>query len=127
MGRNEVNDLFLYFVNKYGKTDTDTFKKAQLNFIRSMAAYSVACYILQIKDRHNGNIMIDAEGHIVHIGKSKTNICQMHLRSEHETDRIFRFRISLRYRTRRNQIRTQQFQVKPRDGSRHGRPRFRRL
>ena len=25
------------------------------------------CYILQVKDRHNQNILIDAHGHIVHI------------------------------------------------------------
>ncbi|KAK7038059.1 hypothetical protein R3P38DRAFT_3311292 [Favolaschia claudopus] len=67
MGRAKVNDLLDFFVAKYGGQDTVTFQQARLNFIQSMAAYSVACYILQIKDRHNGNIMIDGEGHIVHI------------------------------------------------------------
>ncbi|KAJ7286212.1 hypothetical protein C8J57DRAFT_1496884 [Mycena rebaudengoi] len=67
MGRAKVNDLLDFFVAKYGGQDTIAFQRARLNFIQSMAAYSVACYILQIKDRHNGNIMIDGEGHIVHI------------------------------------------------------------
>ena len=70
MGRAKINDLVSYFIDKYGGVDTVPFQKARMSFIQSMAAYSVACYILQIKDRHNGNIMIDGEGHIVHIGKS---------------------------------------------------------
>lgn len=67
MGRAKVNDLLSFFVDKYGGVDTVPFQQARMAFIQSMAAYSVACYILQIKDRHNGNIMIDGEGHIVHI------------------------------------------------------------
>ncbi|KAJ8463246.1 hypothetical protein ONZ51_g10373 [Trametes cubensis] len=71
MGRAKVNDLLDFFVAKYGGEDTIEFQKARLNFIQSMAAYSVVCYILQVKDRHNGNIMIDGEGHIVHIGERR--------------------------------------------------------
>ncbi|KAL7418401.1 Phosphatidylinositol 4-kinase stt4 [Cryptotrichosporon argae] len=67
IGREITNDLFAFFTGKFGATDTPGFARARTNFVQSMAAYSVACYILQIKDRHNGNIMIDGEGHIVHI------------------------------------------------------------
>jgi phosphatidylinositol 4-kinase len=69
MGRAKINDLTAFFVSKYGSFDTIPFQHARMNFIQSMAAYSLACYILQIKDRHNGNIMIDAAGHIIHIGQ----------------------------------------------------------
>jgi phosphatidylinositol 4-kinase len=44
-----------------------TFEQAQDNFLRSLVGYSVVCYILQIKDRHNANILMDREGHIMHI------------------------------------------------------------
>lgn len=61
--------LLDYFVVKHGKGQVKSkrFKRAQKNFCNSLAGYSLVQYVLQVKDRHNGNIMIDSEGHIVHI------------------------------------------------------------
>ncbi|WFD02688.1 1-phosphatidylinositol 4-kinase [Malassezia obtusa] len=67
MGRQKINDLVDFFHTRFGAADTVSFQRARLNFIQSMAAYSVVCHILQIRDRHNGNIMIDGQGHLVHI------------------------------------------------------------
>lgn len=67
LGREAVNGLFDYFISKYGAESSIRFQEARNNFVKSMAAYSVISYLLQFKDRHNGNIMIDDAGHILHI------------------------------------------------------------
>ncbi|KAL1665867.1 kinase-like domain-containing protein [Schizophyllum commune] len=59
--------LFDHFRVMYGDPSSAKFARAQKNFAKSLAGYSLVTYFLQIKDRHNGNILIDREGHVVHI------------------------------------------------------------
>lgn len=69
-GENSKRRIFTlkdYFEKIFGGAQSSTYKRAQENFARSLASYSIICYVLQIKDRHNGNIMLDNEGHIIHI------------------------------------------------------------
>lgn len=37
------------------------------NFMKTLVGYSLITYLLQVKDRHNGNIMIRKDGSIIHI------------------------------------------------------------
>jgi phosphatidylinositol 4-kinase len=60
-------DLCRFFMHRFGAPGSKNYRRAQMNFVESMAAYAIVCYLLQVKDRHNGNILLDAEGHIVHI------------------------------------------------------------
>jgi len=63
----ECPTLSSYFIRTYGDRHTPSFKTAQRNFVESLAGYSLVCYFLQVKDRHNGNILLDIYGHLVHI------------------------------------------------------------
>jgi phosphatidylinositol 4-kinase B len=60
--------LLDYFVSEFGGSTTcESFLTAQRNFVESCAAYCIVSYLLQVKDRHNGNLLIDNEGHLIHI------------------------------------------------------------
>lgn len=51
----------------YKQTFTDQYIAAVDNFVCSLVGYSLATYFLQVKDRHNGNILLSREGHLIHV------------------------------------------------------------
>ena len=65
--RTKYGSLKDHFEQKFGPEKSSAYVTAQLNFIRSLAGYSMATYILNIKDRHNGNILVDEEGRVIRI------------------------------------------------------------
>jgi phosphatidylinositol 4-kinase len=62
-----VQTLHQFFAAAYGAETGSAYRTAQRNFVESMAGYSVVCYLLQIKDRHNGNLMLSRTGRLIHI------------------------------------------------------------
>lgn len=65
--KRRVATLKDHFIKTFGAEDSVGYLAAVDAFKRSLAAYSIISYILQLKDRHNGNVLIDNEGHIIHI------------------------------------------------------------
>lgn len=65
--RKRIATLQDHYLKTFGQPDTPAYQKAIDCFSRSLAAYSIISYVFQLKDRHNGNILIDSDGHVIHI------------------------------------------------------------
>ncbi|CAJ1973097.1 unnamed protein product [Sphenostylis stenocarpa] len=67
MGETTDGGLFEIFQQDFGPVGSASFEAARQNFIVSSAGYAVASLLLQPKDRHNGNLLFDSAGRLVHI------------------------------------------------------------
>ncbi|AFZ81182.1 phosphatidylinositol 4-kinase family protein [Theileria equi strain WA] len=67
IGKDNFTSLVHFFVHTFGDRNSPKFSRAIENFIKSLAGYSLLCFLLQVKDRHNGNLLLSDKGHIIHI------------------------------------------------------------
>nr|CCC89990.1 putative phosphatidylinositol 4-kinase [Trypanosoma congolense IL3000] len=59
--------LHKFFDEAFGAKGSRKYREAQKKFVETMAGYSIFTYMMQVKDRHNGNILIMNDGSLVHI------------------------------------------------------------
>lgn len=67
IGKEGHPTLYHYFRRKFGRTDGPAFEEARRRFSGSLAGYAVSTFLMWVKDRHNGNIMVDSRGKLIHI------------------------------------------------------------
>ncbi|EPS69994.1 hypothetical protein M569_04764 [Genlisea aurea] len=67
MGETNDGGLYEIFQQDFGPVGSPGFETARENFLISSAGYAVASLLLQPKDRHNGNLLFDSVGRLVHI------------------------------------------------------------
>ncbi|MBA0787529.1 hypothetical protein Gotri_026947 [Gossypium trilobum] len=67
MGETTDGGLYEIFQQDFGPVGSPSFEAARRNFLVSSAGYAVASLLLQPKDRHNGNLLFDSAGRLVHI------------------------------------------------------------
>ncbi|KAL2254732.1 phosphatidylinositol 4-kinase alpha 1 isoform X2 [Sesamum indicum] len=67
MGETTDGGLYEIFQQDFGPVGSPSFETARENFLISSAGYAVASLLLQPKDRHNGNLLFDNVGRLVHI------------------------------------------------------------
>ncbi|KAL7118815.1 hypothetical protein ACP275_02G024800 [Erythranthe tilingii] len=67
MGETTDGGLYEIFQQDFGPVGSPSFETARENFLISSAGYAVASLLLQPKDRHNGNLLFDSVGRLVHI------------------------------------------------------------
>ncbi|KAG0451183.1 hypothetical protein HPP92_026558 [Vanilla planifolia] len=67
MGELTDGGLLEIFQQDYGPVGSPAFEAAREMFMISSAGYAVASLLLQPKDRHNGNLLFDNKGRLVHI------------------------------------------------------------
>ncbi|RVD90670.1 Phosphatidylinositol 4-kinase [Tubulinosema ratisbonensis] len=67
MGKEGYLSIMDFFENKFGFRECKKYDLALQNFVSSYVGYSLLTYFVNIKDRHNANIMINKDGNLIHI------------------------------------------------------------